>query len=546
MDIKTIFMVATRLHGGLSSMQAICKKCGCPFETSNPRKLYCSQKCKTAMRVRIAKQEHVWKQQYCVECGKALPPKSRKGFCSDVCKKQHKSRMNTTYMRTYRHKHLKLPGMLKECRVCRKMFTPNSGRQVACSMECQRVNHLNNIRSWTTRQRVKHQQECAQAMQTTPVKSTGMPYIKQDFRDSLGIERLSALGCRCLRCGKEFNLLITNGRNAYKYLKKRETMGKSPCPYCGEAPTGYKCGNKSTSELELQQLYPNFTVRNYRPEWMEGGEIDLYDPVAKVGLEFHGIRWHSTAVLSNYEASKKHEHKAGLCERNGVQLIQLYETEWEQRRDCVVDKLDAIFHKDMKRVFARKLQVVLLNSRADRSKVTQFMDENHIQGAALCQWAVGLHDGQEFVAVCTFKYGTGYSAGGQAANTQKYWELNRYATKLGYSVVGGLSKCIKAFSREHPDVHSIISFADRRWTSSVRSAYSSSGFVEVARQVPNYMYTDLRVNHPLRNKQYMRKSQIKARGEACYSPDKTETEMSRELGYYRIYDAGKIKYMMEL
>ena len=109
-----------------------------------------------------------------------------------------------------------------------------------------------------------------------------------------------------------------------------------------------------------------------------------------------------------------------------------------------------------------------------------------------------------------------------------------------------MSRCIKSFVRNHPEVHTIVSFADRRWTSPIRSAYSISGFVEKERIRPNYMYSDLNPQHPLRNKQYMRKSNIAKRGESCYSPDKTETEMSKELGFYKIYDAGKIRYEMSV
>lgn len=68
------------------------------------------------------------------------------------------------------------------------------------------------------------------------------------------------------------------------------------------------------------------------------------------------------------------------------------------------------------------------------------------------------------------------------------------------------------------------------------------------------MYTDLKPYTPLRNKQYMRKSSIESRAKAdpngpeakVFSWDKTETVMSEELGWYKLYDAGKIKYRMNL
>jgi hypothetical protein len=284
---------------------------------------------------------------------------------------------------------------------------------------------------------------------------------------------------------------------------------------------------------------------------MGGLELDLYDPERRIAIEFHGLRWHSSCMQ---ETTTLHRQKADLCEKAGVQLIQVYESEWAQRRELVIDRLDSILHKDMTRYFARKLVLREMNTPRERTEVNRFMDANHIQGASSSQWAVALFDGENMVAACTFKYGTGYASGGLAEGTGKYWELNRYATKLHTSVVGGISRCVKAFARTHTDVKNIVSFADRRWTCPSRSAYASSGFVETARVEPNYLYTDLKSSHPLMNKQYMRKSSIERRAKAnpegpeaaIFSWDKTETEMATELGFYKVYDAGKIRYEMKL
>lgn len=503
----------------------------------------------------------------CSKCGKPYHGLFNSLYCSKECK-------NDALLGRLREKHKPFVKQ-KVCAVCGKPFVANSNSQKTCSEECRNV-HYNNLwkKSYEKRmkdsgkkerhdnarkkwysdnkdrlQKTQHERiidkkrALAQEMQTEEPVVNNNGNIKQAFTESLGIRRLSERGCECLRCGKSFNLKCAE-RGAIGVLYRLALSGKSPCPFCGEAPTGVG-NNRSCVQMEIRSLYPNFTEINYRPEWMDGLEIDLFDPVAKVGLEFHGTKWHSTVSMSDKDASTKHKKKADLCDANGVQLIQLYETEWVQKRAIVIDKLNAIFHKDMTRLFARKLKVRLLNDSVNRKEATKFLDKNHIQGSAGAQWSVGLVDGMELVAVCTFKYGTGYSCGGQSKGTGMYWELNRYATKLGYCVVGGLSKCIDRFFKEHPEVHKIVSFADRRWTSPLRTAYGSSGFVYKGTIEPNYKYTDLDSRHPLKNKQYMRKSQIEKRGEACYSPEKTETEMSKELGFYRIYDAGKIRYEME-
>lgn len=360
-----------------------------------------------------------------------------------------------------------------------------------------------------------------------------------------GIARVGRYTFLCLRCGNAFKEADTS------QAVSEANSGRNICPHCSETPLGVN--HTSMPELELSRLYPNFTEKACRPDWMEGMELDLYDPVNRLAVEFHGIVWHS-----NLRAGTRNERlcarKADLCERNGVQLLQVYQTEWEQHRDIVLDRLDSILHRCTERRFSRKLEIREMNDTKSRAELNRFMDANHIQGSAPSQWAVALYDSDGIVAACTFKYGTGYATGGGLKGQSAYWELNRYATRLKCSVVGGLSRCIAAFSRAFPDVHTLVSFADRRWTCPTRSAYASSGFVETARVAPNYLYTDLVSSHPLRNKQYMRKSSIEKRAlgnpggpeAAVFSWDKTETEMAKELGFYKVYDAGKIRYEMTL
>ena len=392
---------------------------------------------------------------------------------------------------------------------------------------------------------IEHANNMMQYASESTMNQTFDPW---EFKNSLNIKRVSGNVCICLACndGKKFVVARTSD-SAYANLKRRAESGVSPCPRCG-APIGFKA--TSQVEPELAKRYSTITIQDYRPSWMKGLELDLYDSENKIAIEYNGVKYHHDGT----RPQMLHKHKADLCEANGVQLIQIYENEWVNSKEIVLDKLDAIFHVNMERKFARKLEIRELNDRPGRTLAGRFMDANHIQGAASCQWCVGLFEGEEPVAVCSFKYGTAYATGGQSAGTEKYWELNRYATKLHTSVVGGISRCVKAFARTHRDVHKIVSFADRRWTCPTRSAYASSGFVEVGRCEPNYMYTDLDPRHGLRSKQYMRKSSIEDR--AKKNPDgpeakvfdwgKTETEMSRELGFYRIYDAGKIRYEMSI
>jgi len=518
-------------------LEKTCLHCGKPF--IGYCRGYCSKECKRLAYLQRLK-ERAWnnkKPKKCVVCGKDFIFYGVHGAkavcCSDECKK----------IRTKELQKKRYAKMTTEQKAYRKEY---------CT--AWKEKNRDKLNQYGRDRNLHKRQQKAVDLQKTLISSepTKKPWLlKNTYQKTLHLERLSRTRCKCLDCGMEFELSVSNPSNASSHLDNMAKNGVTICPSCGTHPEGV--AQRPKAEGMLQMEYPNLTIKNYRPDWMEGMEIDLYDPVARVGIEYHGIYGHSTKCMQDSVASRKHKHKADLCEKNGVHLVQLYETEWEQKREIVKDKLDAIFHKDMKRLFARKLKVMILGDRDSRTSAMKFLDKNHIQGRTACQWAVGLLDGMELVAVCTFKYGTAYAIGGQTGGTGKYWELNRYATKLGYSIVGGLSRCIKAFAKTHPEVRKIVSFADRRWTSRLRSAYSSSGFVEVAECEPNYQYTDLDSRHELKNKQYMRKSQIAERASregspesAVYSPDKTESQMSKELGYYRVYDAGKIRYEMTL
>lgn len=560
-----------------------CPMCGTEFVARSKLHTYCSNRCwdmHDSMKELYHHLERLGEPKHlnCANCGKDIYTRHKHTrFCCYECRVEYGRKKN---MKTY------------VCKFCGKEFT-GEGRSVYCSKECSvnannerqreayanggkekqaeyrrknidkiRANHreyvekhrerINKLSNESHRKcNLRKRDERIEKEQERLFKSANMrPIVKAEDAErwkELHILRETTSVFRCIDCGRKFVLTKNPGGVAH-ILGERLKYGKgNPCPFCGDAPINMHRLN--SAETELAERYPNFTERNIRPDWMYGKELDLYDPERKLAIEFNGIIWHSTKRKKETDA---HKVKADLCEKEGVQLIQIWENEWVQKKECVLDKLDAIMHLNMTKVAARKLKARIMETKEDRAMVSRFLDENHIQGHAGCQWAVALMDGDDIAAVCTFKYGTGYANAGSGGKADYYWELNRYATRLHTSVQGGISKCISAFRKTHPDVKSIVSFADRRWTCPTRSAYASSGFVEECRAAPNYVYTDLNPCHPLRNKQYMRKSSIESRAKEdpegpeakVFSWDKTETVMSEELGWYRLYDAGKIRYRM--
>lgn len=509
--------------------EMFCRICGIKFEGVY-NSVYCSVDCKRKAEARVKKDQHIPKQKFCRICGNAFEASSNsQNTCSDECRCEARKMMyRKYYAKVLTDKDKSGARKLKEHDRYVENCASISMRRIAKNVEKKRNNAI--------------------LLQPKEVEKNFNGNIRQGYESALGITRLSGKGCKCLRCGKEFEL-ICNKSAAKTYLDRRLANGQSPCPYCGQRPTGVK--GASNPEMEIQRKFPSFTEIHFRPDWLDGRELDLFDPVNNVAIEYNGLRFHSTALKSSRECKREAREKTALCEEHGIQLLTVLESDWVQHREIVVDRISAILHTGLTRFYARKLTVCSPDD--DPKEFIDFMKANHIQGNTTATWKVGLRNGDgELLAVCTFKYGTGYASGGLVEGSARYWELNRYATKLGTTVVGGLSRCISEFRKAHPDVGSIISFADRRWTSNIRSAYSSTGFVPVDTIEQNYMYTDLKPDHELKNKQFMRKSSIQKRAQvpgspesAVWSANKTEFQMARELGYYQVFDAGKIKYELK-
>ena len=129
-------------------------------------------------------------------------------------------------------------------------------------------------------------------------------------------------------------------------------------------------------------------------------------------------------------------------------------------------------------------------------------------------------------------------------NGYKKWELTRFATNYNYICCGVGGKLFKYFIKtENPD--EIKSFADRRWTlSDEESLYNKLGFKVDKIIPPNYYYIKenkvkryhkFNMRKKLLDKKYGEKYQV--------NMNMTENEITKKIGFYRIYDCGLIKYI---
>lgn len=284
----------------------------------------------------------------------------------------------------------------------------------------------------------------------------------------------------------------------------------------------------SKSELEIKNflIHHNVDVCKNR-HILQGQELDLYIPSQNIAIEYNGLYWYSEAG-----GKDKHYHinKLNLCNSKGVKLIHIFEDEFINKKQIVLDKISHLLHfNDNKpKVYARKCTISIIS----KIEAEQFLNKNHIQGYARATVYIGCYFNNILVGVMTFK---------RRKNNTNDWELNRFATNINYLCCGVGGKLFTYFvNNYHSD--SIISFADRRWTlNKDDNFYTKLGFVLDKTLKPDYRYYNSKINRFARiHKMFFSKRNLAKK--YGLSMQMTETEMAYSLGYSKIWDCGLFKY----
>jgi very-short-patch-repair endonuclease len=254
---------------------------------------------------------------------------------------------------------------------------------------------------------------------------------------------------------------------------------------------------------------------------LDGKEIDILIPSLKIGIEYNGNWWHSEGKGKdrNYHVSK-----TNLAESKGYRLIQIFEDEYMEKKDIVLEKIRHILGKDGEKIKIGARKCSIIEIEKDTAKL--FLDKWHIQGFAPATVYYGAFYNGTLVGVMTF-----------LKDKEGFWNLNRYSTDTLYSIPGLASKLFKNFLR-HNNVVQVKSFLDRRWGKSGNSVYEKMGFALDSIEAPDYRYL---VSGKRVHKFNFRKQTLNKKYGLPMTM--TETEMVKELGIPRVWDCGLIKYV---
>lgn len=306
---------------------------------------------------------------------------------------------------------------------------------------------------------------------------------------------------------------------SHSHFQKNIKIGRNPCLTCN--PPLYL---ESKGELDLH----NFIKENYsgriekkNRKILEGKEIDIFLPDLKIGFEFNGIYYHSEIFKTKEEVMEKKD----ICENIGINLITVWEDDWEYKKDIVKSRILNVLNKSRK-IYARKCEIREVGASEER----RFLEQNHIQGWCPSSIKIGLYFRSELVSIMTF--GSYRIALGKKSKEGEY-ELLRFCNSLNITVIGGASKIFKEFIKKFRPVR-ILSYQNNSWNTG--NLYLNLGFKKTGLTPQNYYWCKGNVRF---NRYNFRKDKLIKEG---FNPNLTENDIMIERGYYKSWDMGNVKW----
>ncbi len=307
----------------------------------------------------------------------------------------------------------------------------------------------------------------------------------------------------CDGCGEKFSIRTD-------LLYKRFKNGIDLCTKC----TPLNSMTRSSGEISicnfLEENNIEFTISNRTI--LTKYELDIYIESKKIAIEFNGMYWHS----EYFKEKKYHYDKYKSCIDRGIQLIQIWEDDWNHKKEIIKSILLNKLGISPNTVGARKCKLEVISRKESNS----FLNENHVQGSCKSSINISLKYNNEIISLMTF--------GKRRINSKETLELIRFCNKIGYSIPGAASKLLGYFKGNFSH-NKIISYSDNSISNG--DLYDKLGFKNTNETI-NYYWCDGKFRH---HRFKFNKKKLISEGQ---DPSKTESEIMNDLGYYKIFGAG--------
>jgi hypothetical protein len=331
------------------------------------------------------------------------------------------------------------------------------------------------------------------------------------------------------------NLISTDNKN-YKFLcenshefeisrellKNRITLNTVICTVCN--PIG---SSKSGYEIQLADFISNNIsteiIRNNRTILDNKYELDIYIPNLKIALEFNGLYWHDELHKEN----NYHLNKTELCEKQGIQLMHIWEDDWLYKQDIIKSIILNKLGQTPNEILSEKCEIKELNNI---KIIRDFLNNNHIKGFVASKIRIGLFYENELVSLMTF-------CNSNISINKNEYELISFCNKLNTNIIGSINKLLNYFVNNY-NPEKIITYINR--SISQGELYKINGFEYESHIKPNYCYV---IDGLRNNKLNYRKNILVKQG---YDINKTEHQIMIDRKIYRIYDSGQLKFVYKI
>lgn len=255
----------------------------------------------------------------------------------------------------------------------------------------------------------------------------------------------------------EYNKSLTEEDWTERYLKMNYTKEQNGTSY------------SSKGENELREFIGSLGFKTSKYVIGKGCnrfEIDIYIEEKRVGIEFNGIYYHALNGI-NRRSRNYHFNKNVTAYENGIELIQVWEDQWNTQpeviKDIVAARLGLIRGE---KIYARKCEIREVNTKDYR----EFCEKYHVQGYRSATVKLGLYYKNELVQIASFNKARQYSVAGK---NNYEWEWVRGCLSSNNKVIGGTSKLLKHFIDIYKP-NNILCFSD--WNLFSGKGYEESGF----------------------------------------------------------------------
>jgi len=244
----------------------------------------------------------------------------------------------------------------------------------------------------------------------------------------------------------------------------------------------FKCNpNGSNAEKDfIEEIMKKFdlsfedVIRNSR-NIIAPHEIDLFIPKYNIGIEYHGLYWHS------YPNKTKtyHQEKALSALKNGKQLLQFFSDEVNLKKDILLSIIANKINKSEK-YDARKMKIKKISAK----EAGAFYEKTHLSGRGRLndKYNYGLFLDDKLMSCLSL---------GKFVSVSGAMEIMRFSNELNCNVRGAFSRLLSFFIKDENYSGDIYSYCDLRIGNG--SVYIANGFSLLKTTRPDYWYTNNKI-----------------------------------------------------